>query len=137
VTTPPKCPYCSNDAVLVTGREIYRITPKLEHVADKRFWQCKPCDAYCGCHPSTRHTGYSDSVPLGTLADAELRAARNRAHAALDPYWQNKIAPRTKVYARLARELQIPSEHCHIAMFNVRRCEAVVKTCQGWSGLWE
>lgn len=61
----PTCPYCGKDSVLVNGHVIYPHRPDL---LEKKFYWCKPCDAYVGCHPGTAN-------PLGRLANAELRRA--------------------------------------------------------------
>lgn len=74
------CPYCGQQASLVSGKEIYPYRPDLH---DRMFWLCRPCDAYVGTHKnSKRH------VPLGLLANADLRWARMRAHAVFDGYWK-------------------------------------------------
>lgn len=63
---PPLCPYCNQDSKLVTGAKIY---PHLPHLHARWFYQCAPCAAYVGCHPDS-------TLPLGRLANAELRRAR-------------------------------------------------------------
>ncbi|MBL4765072.1 MAG: hypothetical protein JKX67_07320 [Colwellia sp.] len=62
----PICPYCNKFSILVTGKEVY---PQCKDLSDIQIYQCKPCDAYVGCH------GTSDK-PLGRLANAELRKAK-------------------------------------------------------------
>lgn len=44
---------------------------------------CRPCNAYVGCHNNTRK-------PLGTMADAETREWRKKAHAVIDLIWKSK-----------------------------------------------
>jgi len=77
------CPYCQSAAKLVGGRAIYPHRPDL---AAKRFWQCKPCDAYVGCHEAGNGQG-DGTKPLGRLANAELRKAKKDAHYAFDRLW--------------------------------------------------
>jgi len=78
---PVTWPYCRAAALLVSGAVLY---PHREDLAELKFWQCEPCKAYVGCHRAG--VGHGDgSKPLGTLANEELRRARNRAHAAFDP----------------------------------------------------
>ena len=91
MTTPPVCAHCPQTPYLTTGRRIY---PHLPLLYQKKFWLCR-CGAYVGCHPNTDR-------PLGTCANAELRAARNRAHAAFDPLWKSGRMKRGQAYARLA-----------------------------------
>jgi hypothetical protein len=80
-----KCPYCNHDAELVTGAVVY---PRLPWLHEKLFYSCLPCNAYVGCHDGTVR-------PLGRLANAELRAVRMAAHAALDPIWKSRQLTRT------------------------------------------
>ena len=93
-------------------------------------WTCVPCQAWCGCHPGTENA-------LGGLANAELRAAKQAAHAAFDPLWHGKIRrdkcskrqARNAGYAWLAGQLGIPVKKCHIGMMNLDECRKVVEVC--------
>lgn len=114
-----QCDYCGAAAQLEAGRHVYPHRPDL---ADKRFWVCRPCDARVGCHPG-------GDKPLGRLANAELRAAKGRAHKAFDPLWKARGWSRGKAYGWLAKRLRIPREECHIGMFDVERCERTVEVC--------
>lgn len=115
----PICPYCGEFSVKVGGAAIYPHRPDLY---EKTFYQCAPCDAYVGCHPGT-------TKPLGRLADEKLRRAKNRAHAAFDPLWKDEGMKRGSAYAWLADRLGIKKEDCHIGMFDVDQCAAVVAAC--------
>lgn len=117
-----KCDYCGRQAELVAGDVIYPHRPDL---FEKRFWRCVPCDAFVGCHAPGN--GYGDGTrPLGRLANAELRRAKMRAHAAFDPLWKAKGMRRREAYAWLAEQLSIEFDQCHIGMFDVNRCHEVV-----------
>lgn len=91
-------------------------------------YACLPCDARVGCHHGT-------VTPLGRLANAELRAAKMRAHDAFDPLWRrkakrygmNRHEARSRGYEWLAACLGIPVEKCHIGMFDVATCDRVVE----------
>jgi hypothetical protein len=111
-----KCDYCGNSAALVGGDVIYPHRPDLH---DKRFYNCAACRAYVGCHPGT-------DKPLGRLANAELRNAKQKAHAAFDPVWQSRRISRKAAYKQLARRLGIDANDCHIGMFDIARCMHVV-----------
>lgn len=120
------CPYDSApvilaDSVLIYGRSYGPI------------WLCSNyprCDAYVGCHPNT-------DKPLGRLANKELRAAKTAAHAMFDPLWKKKLSrdggkkcrSRGAGYAWLAKQLGIPTQDCHIGMFDVELCRKVVAVC--------
>lgn len=123
--TAPICPYCSEPARLVTGAAIYRNRPDLNNL---KFWQCQPCDAYVGCHKNGDGTN-----PLGRLANAQLRMWKSNAHAVFDPFWKNSGRGRRSVmYAKLARELGIEINDCHIGMFDIDTCKRVVHICAKW-----
>lgn len=116
-----RCPYCRQDAVLVTGEVMYPHRPDLHQ---KKFWRCEPCAAWVGCHDGTTN-------PLGRLADAELRAAKSAAHAAFDPLWTRPGGMRRKdAYKWLADQLQMPPSRCHIGWFDLEKCRAVVAAVQ-------
>lgn len=122
----PICPYCAAESKLVTGADLY---PHRADLADLRFWQCKPCDAYVGCHK--KESGQGDGTqPLGRLANAELRRAKSQAHAAFDPRWKMRTMSRSKAYAWLARELGLPVDRTHIGDFDVETCRRVVEICR-------
>lgn len=120
----PLCPYCTGFSERVDGTAIYPHRPDLAH---KVFYRCAPCDAYVGCHPNS-------TVPLGTLANAELRRWRARLHAVFDPVWQNAGFPggRRLAYRRLARLMNLAPDDCHIALFDKDQCrEAIDRVLNG------
>lgn len=125
---PPICPYCQRESHRITGAQLYNRKPEL---SDKIIYQCAPCDARVGCHPGT-------DVPLGRLANAELRRAKMAAHYAFDPIWRAQIAAegcskkkaRNEAYGWLAVALGIPREDCHIGMMDVETCHRVVDACR-------
>lgn len=115
----PICPYCRTPSALVTGAVVY---PHRRDLYELSFYQCLPCDARVGCHPGTK-------APLGRLANAELRALRSQAHAALDPKWQTGGMTRSAAYAWLAKELQTPDGRVHIGEMNEAECHRVIEVC--------
>lgn len=121
-----KCPYCERHAELVGGEVIYPHRPDL---GSKKFWLCTPCNAYVGCH-----AGDDGTRPLGRLADAELRAAKQQAHAAFDPLWSRpshaRARRRKEAYAWLAAQLGIGRKRCHIGEFDVETCERAIAICR-------
>lgn len=89
---------------------------------------CIPCRAWVGTHPGTLR-------PLGRLANAELRAAKQRVHAVFDPHWQSETArgrARARCYQRLAADLGINPSDCHVGMFDVATCERAVAAIEQW-----
>ncbi|QOR55244.1 MAG: hypothetical protein SHS37scaffold220_13 [Phage 67_12] len=125
------CPYCARPAVLVTGATIY---PHRVDLYAKKFWRCAPCGAWVGCHPAAGPKGQGGigdgTVALGRLANAELRTAKARAHAAFDPLWKSRAMKRRDAYAWLAGQLGISRDNCHIGMMDLDACRAVVAAIQ-------
>ncbi len=112
------CPYCGLPAELADSKEIYGKSYGMIYI-------CRPCDAYVGCH------GRGDT-PKGTLADAELREWRKKAHRAFDPIWKTGKYRyrRNAAYSWLADMLGLPVEKTHIGMFDVAACKRVIEVCK-------
>lgn len=120
---PTCCPYCKSAVGLVNNSAIYG-----RSYGDWPWaYLCEnvECYAYVGVHPRT-------AIPLGTLADAELREARKKAKAAFNPLWQGDGAKysRKQAYAWLAGELGIvDAGTCHVGWFDIAMCGRVVAVC--------
>ena len=113
------CDYCQQPAELVSGNVIYPHRPDLKA---KMFWRCIPCRAYVGCHAP--NNGYGNGTrPLGRLANAALRAAKNKVHVFLDPLFLSKKMTRAGAYKWLAEQMGIPASECHVGMFSLERCD--------------
>lgn len=122
----PTCRYCQTPAALLrVGDAGYPYRRDYGPI-----WTCAPCKAWVGCHPGTEKA-------LGRLANAELRKAKQEAHAAFDPLWQRKIAreqcskghARRAGYRWLSEQLGIPIKETHIGYFDVEQCRRVVQVC--------
>jgi hypothetical protein len=113
---------CGKPSVLVGGEVIYPHRPDLSH---KRFYLCRQCRAWVGCHPGT-------SRPLGRLADAELRAAKAAAHLAIDPIWQSGEMTRGEAYKWLASQIGIHRRSCHIGEFSLEQCRRTLAALSRW-----
>lgn len=128
---PVTCPYCGNPSKLVSGAAIY---PNRRDLALLKYHRCVPCDAHVGCHKpgafmfaGNKKITSDGSLPMGQLANAELRAARQAAHAAFDPRWREQQTPRRIAYDWLARQLGLPLDQTHIAEFDLAQCRRVVE----------
>ena len=128
---PVICPYCGNPSKLVSGDTIYT---ERRDLALLKYYRCVPCDAHVGCHkPGTfvyignKKINSDGSLPMGQLADAQLRAARQVAHAVFDPIWRDAGTPRRAAYDWLARQMGLPVERTHIAEFDLAQCRRVVE----------
>lgn len=115
-----KCDYCNNEVELVGGDVIYPHRPDLYR---SKYYYCANDQAWVGCHPGT-------TKPLGRLANAELRLAKQQAHAVFDPLWRDTGRPRRYLYHWLAIQLGISKDDCHIGMFDVEQCQRVVEICR-------
>lgn len=112
----PVCHYCGKLSVLATGKDIY---PHRKDLYSLTFFQCKSCDSYVGTHKGT------NNIPLGRLANAELRKAKSYAHIHFDQLWKSKKMKRGDAYKWLADSLGIIADDCHIGMFDVETCKRV------------
>lgn len=111
------CPYCKGTVVAVKGDVIYPHRKEFHH---KKFYLCRPCEAYVGCHDKT-------GLPLGRLANKELRVAKSRAHRYFDPIWQNEYKSRTDAYKWLTNNMHdlLGGKPAHIGEFDLFQCQEV------------
>jgi hypothetical protein len=108
------CQYCQQEAVFMTTEEFYG------RDYGTNMWVCRPCDAYVGIHKRT-------DVPLGTLANKELRECRKKTHAVVDQLWRNKKSSRTKVYGWIQHVMKMTKEEAHIGMMNEAQCKQLIE----------
>lgn len=121
------CSYCGGNAEFAGhGDYLYPYRKDFGPV-----WACPSCPStYVGCHPNS-------ILPLGRLADDQLRKAKQAAHQSFDPLWKGKIAiegcrphkARKLGYAWLAAQLGIHVDACHIGWFDEAQCARVVEVC--------
>lgn len=86
------------DAVLTDGKEIYPHRPDLYALP---FWKCAGCNNFVGCHHKTKDR----TKPLGCIPTKEIKDARRKIHAVLDPLWESGKMSRKHIYARLTELL--------------------------------
>jgi hypothetical protein len=113
----PHCPYCGKQAVLTDSVEIYGRSYGM-------VWLCRclPELSYVGCHKGTEK-------PLGTLANAETRTWRKKAHKKFDPLWKSGTMTRKAAYAWLQEALHMTADEGHIAKFNIHACAQLIGAC--------
>lgn len=113
---PRSCPFCQSKVKISTHKEVYG--------KDYGDWpwvyRCEHCDAQVGMHPFT-------NLPLGTLADKELRNARKRCKAPFESLWRNQQMSRSEAYSALAEHLKISVSACHFGWFDAEQCEEARK----------
>jgi hypothetical protein len=110
---PEVCRYCGGAVELVSNGAIYR----REYGEWPYAYLCRPCDAYVGLHPQT-------DIPLGTLANAELRDVRKNSKALFHKLMELRGWSRNRAYARLAEALNMPAAECHFGHFDADGCNA-------------
>lgn len=114
----PTCPYCGDTARLKHSSEIYG------GLQDYGFlWVCENCDAWVGIHKNSRNF-----VPLGRLANAELREWKQKAHRAFDPLWKNSHWSRQEAYAWLTSQMG-KVKPVHIGWCDISECRQVIEIC--------
>ena len=111
------CPYCKQPAKLVPSSRIYGDRDKNYGM----FWHCEKDDAYVGTHKNSK-----DHIPLGRLANRELRRWKQNAHAMFDPLWQSKKMTRGEAYAFMQRIMGMTQDEAHIGKFDVQQCKKLV-----------
>ena len=108
-----KCPYCYKEAKWVDNAKIYGKRYGKSYMA----WWCELCDAYVGCHCNTK-------IPLGTMANAELRKWRMKAHVWIDPMWLTGKYSRKEIYQMLKERF---GREIHIGEADIQTCKELLK----------
>ena len=96
-----RCPYCGSGAVYRSADGIYR-----ENKEGIMLYVCSKypeCDAYVRVHKGTK-------IPMGELADRELRNLRREAHHYFDQLYQTGMMTRDEAYRWLADQISAPME---------------------------
>lgn len=109
------CNYCGKPAEYVDSAVVYGSSYGM-------IYYCKPCNAWVGVHKGS-------GTPLGTLANAELRAYRRKAHGLFDRIWRRRWMSRGKAYAWLSEHMGLAKEETHIGMFSIEQCKIVIDLC--------
>ena len=107
------CPYCGKEAEWVENKAVYGRNFGKSYM----IWLCKPCDAYVGCHNNTK-------IPLGTMANVELRNWRINAHAVFDPIWKQGFMTRGEVYEMLEKQF---GRRIHIGESDIETCKEIIE----------
>jgi hypothetical protein len=122
----PVCDYCGAKALLARhGDDAYPYRD--EHGP---LWVCPPCDAWIGVYPRSRR-----NVPLGRLANTELRQAKSELHDALEPLVAakmrrdgcNAFEARAKGVRWLAGQLGIDPGANTIHSFDAAQCRQAMQ----------
>lgn len=90
INTSMYCCKCDKyvEVRLTTGKEIY---PHRKDLYNLKVYIHDRCGEYVGVHKGT-------IKPLGCIPTNEIRLARIAIHKLIDPIWQSRSMPRSKVY---------------------------------------
>jgi hypothetical protein len=58
---------------------------------------------------------------------------RRNLHSLFDPFWRDGDMNRSEAYRRLASEMGIDREKCHIGMFTLEQCETAKVIVSAWN----
>lgn len=117
-----KCPYCRSQAYLRPASVLTNSGPVSE---GDSYYVCARypfCDSYVKAHKFNK-------MPMGTLANRELRQKRRAAHIALQKLTDCGLMTRKETYRWLQTQMGITPEDAHIAKFSEQRCEQVIQLC--------
>jgi hypothetical protein len=113
---PQRCPFCNSRVSLIDSAKVFGYSYGFIYLCDAY----PKCDARVKCHPRT-------IIPMGTLADRELRRWRSLAHRKFDPLWQSGVfSSRQAAYKWLSKAMRLPLERTHVAMFDIRQCQRAI-----------
>lgn len=109
---PTNCPYCGAAVKLVNNREIYG-----KSIGDWPFaYHCQGCgESYVGVHPDT-------DIPVGIMADKQLRKARQVAKQSFHDMMDKRGITRADAYQWLAVKMEIPLNETHFGWFDTAAC---------------
>lgn len=117
----PRCPYCGSTTVYRSATGIY-----LENTKDVMLYVCKnypACDAYVQTQKGT-------AIPLGTMANRELRALRAEAHRQFNKLYMQNYMTKAEAYDWLSSVLGVPLTQAHIGLQGVLGCNLVIKEAE-------
>ena len=116
-----RCPYCGSPVVLRSADGIYK-----HDGAETMLYVCSKypeCDAYVRIYPGTK-------IPIGSLANKELRLLRIEAHRYFDQLFLSGLMSKNQAYEWLAFMLQAPPSQAHIGYLGEYYCGQVIKECK-------
>jgi ssDNA-binding Zn-finger/Zn-ribbon topoisomerase 1 len=116
-----RCPYCGGSVVLRSADGIYK-----DNSRNAMLYVCAnypQCDAYVRVHEGTK-------IPVGTLANPELRALRKEAHDYFNRLYLTGRMSKDDAYAWLAAILQAPHTQAHIGHLTEYYCTVVIEECK-------
>lgn len=121
IEVPARCPYCGGRVELRSADGIYH-----ENAHNAMLYVCTnypECDAYIRVLPGT-------TIPVGTMANRQLRSLRRQAHESFDLLHKNGIMTKEDAYCWLAGMLGAPLSQAHIGYLGDYYCKTVIEESQ-------
>lgn len=116
-----RCPYCGAQAVLRPSAFVYGDQSR----PGEHLYVCQrypSCDSYVGAHKKSL-------LPMGTLANGNLRNKRIRTHQSFDRLWRYGIMEKWQAYRWMQAKFGLSSEQAHIAKFSEYMCDQLILIC--------
>lgn len=105
------CPYCDQRASLMLASTAFADRPKLD---GRKVWLCIRCDAWALAGPN--------GAPQSSLANRELRDARNDVRNLLDRLARRRRLSRDQRLHWLAQRCDWPVSETHVGAFDLAQC---------------
>lgn len=116
-----RCPYCGSTVTYRSADGIYH-----ENKNGTMLYVCTnypKCDAYVRVHAGT-------NIPVGSLANHELRSLRRRAHHYFDQLYLDGYMSKDDAYQWLADLICAPQYEAHIGHLGEYYCKLVIEESQ-------
>lgn len=113
-----RCPYCGSHVVYRSADGIYR-----DNSRGTMLYVCAhypECNAYVRVHEGTK-------MPVGKLANHELRTLRRTAHHYFDQLYQSGMMSKQDAYLWLADVIHAPLSEAHIGYLGEYYCKQVIE----------
>ena len=115
------CQYCGKPLEYAKGKLVY-MTPAYAQINIVVCSGYPECDSYVGCHTGTL-------IPMGSVANSELRALRRLTHEVFDHQWETGRISRARAYKEMSKIKGL--EPFHIGEFTKEQCELLISTIKG------
>lgn len=121
--TPTRCPYCGSSVILKSADGIYH-----DNSRNMMLYICSrypKCDAYVRTHAGTK-------IPVGSMANHELRTLRKTAHYYFDQLYTSGYMTKDDAYYWLASIINAPLSHAHIGYLSDYYCKEVIEQSKAY-----
>lgn len=113
-----RCPYCGAIARYRSADGIYK-----DNSGNTMLYVCSnypECDSYVRVHKGTK-------IPVGSMANPQLRKLRREAHEHFDLLYQSGLMTKQEAYLWLADIVSSPLSEAHIGHLGEYYCKKVIE----------